>query len=287
MVLRRWIALHDGSRLVRWPLKCAAFAAVLVLVLYPRLWLLPTALERLGHLEGLITPQAEGLAPLEAEVRGGLPAEAAAGDVLARVEAVVERALPYRFDWDNYGVMFYIPTVAEALARGSEDCDGRAVVAASLLRRMGYESRLVSDYLHMWVVTPEGETMSPSVGATSIDSGGAGRPASRFRVSADTLVSLARGACFGVAVFPLARLAIVLVAFAALALHPRSRPGAVLIGAALLVAALALLRGTGRGLTEQPAGPVLGVCGAAVLLLGAGWWLIARERRPAAAAADR
>jgi len=55
----------------------------------------------------------------------------------------------------------YVPTLAEVLAAGTEDCDGRAVVATALLRARGIDARLVGDPRHMWVRTPLGETMNP------------------------------------------------------------------------------------------------------------------------------
>jgi hypothetical protein len=268
--MRLWHILHRIPWPLRWPLKLAAFVVVFVLVLFPRVWLLPTYFERLRNLDALIDQHHPGLAPLEAQVRAALPPSADGSTVLPIVERVVYQHIPYAWDWVTWGVFDYVPTVDEALAHGREDCDGRAVIAASLLRRLGYEANLVSDLKHVWVVTPKGATMSPGDGPPTLASAGEG---TRLAVGFDTLANLARGSSYGLAVFPLTRLLILWLVLVTLTAHPWSSRARRTAGTLLLLLAIALLRDSGAvatGLAEFPRVALAGWAAAAV-----GWLLLA------------
>ena len=144
---------------------------------------------------------------------------------------------------DVWGVVDYLPNTEEVLRAGREDCDGRAVVAASLLRRMGHEAWLASDLQHVWVVTPKGETMSPGKGEKTIQAGPDG---TRLRMTTKMLGNLNRGITFGISVFPLTRQLIILAALCGLTMQPRSSVLRRCIGCLLMLAALAVLHDVGR-----------------------------------------
>ncbi len=63
--------------------------------------------------------------------------------------------LPYQSDYLNWYTADYWPTPAEALEAGCEDCDGRAILACSILRAMGYQARVVVGLDHAWVEVKE------------------------------------------------------------------------------------------------------------------------------------
>lgn len=276
-LLRAWNNLHRSHWLSRAITKIAAFLVVLLLVLYPRVWLVPICIERWCNINAALDADEPRLDPLEQEVRRALT-DVSEADLLTTVEAVVYDHIPYAFDWETWGVMDYVPTVGEALAAGREDCDGRAVVAASLLRRLGYDAWVVSDLKHAWVVTrPPGvpdseiqELMSPGEGAHTL---GADAPGTTSLISAAAVANLGRALAFGVAVFPLGRELIVLSAIVVLTLHPRVGRGRAAIGIVLLFAALFPLRNSGavaQRLADQPVLVGLGVAFAIV-----GWGLLA------------
>jgi len=232
----------------RWGAKAAILALVTLVVLYPKPWLLATWFSRIGDLVHALDPAHPGLAPLEERVRASLSAKAPPEEVLRLVQQTVHERIPYGWDWDVWGVAEYLPTVDEALRMGREDCDGRAVVAASLLRRMGYDAWLVSDVLHMWVETPQGETMNPTGGDKTLVGRRQGTEAAgtQWNVTLGFAQNLARAASFGIAVFPLARELIILVTICLLALQPHSSLLRRLLGCALLGLALSLIRDAGR-----------------------------------------
>ncbi len=198
-----------GLNELRWyarlPLKWLIFGLTVLAVCfpYPRL-----AYRHLSHWRdpnALIEPEAPALQPWVAELRASLPADSPPKETLQHVQQFVHRKLPYEWDWNTWGLSDYLPTVEEAVSLGKEDCDGRAVVAASLLRNLGFESRIVTDFAHVWVQTNHGETMGPGrrKAIVATETG--------INVNWRGLVEIPRALAYGVAVFPWRREMIVLL----------------------------------------------------------------------------
>jgi hypothetical protein len=260
-----WQTFHRRPAWLRWPIKTLLFAAVVLLTLFPKLWLVPTWLARLRNMNALVQPEHPGLAPLE-EVARARAAQRDPADLLAVVQELVYERIPYAWDWDTWGVMDYLPTTAEVLEKGREDCDGRAVLAAALLRRMGQPAWLLCDLKHVWIGTPAGETMSPGAGERTIESGPEG---TRVQVTPGAVANVGRGLAYGIAVFPLGRELIIAAALGALAAQPRSSRARRAAGWALLAIGLLLMRRAGAtpaGLALQP-----GLLWAGLACVAAGW----------------
>lgn len=272
-LIGHWHRFHQRPRRVRWPAKSLAFGLVVLVVLFPKVWLLPRYISRLADINALLDPASPGLAPLEERVRCDAPPDAPPATLGAAVERVVCARLPYAFDWDVWSVADYWPTVDEALAQGRADCGGRAVVAASLLRRMGYAAWLTTDLKHVWVVTPEAELMGPGEGAKTLVGTETG---TRARLSLDTLANVGRGLSYGIAVFPLTREIAILAALGALSVQPRSSVARRIAGWVLLVGALGLLRFAGPSPTGWAEHPALVYVG--VVLAAAGWFALVLPR---------
>ncbi len=188
----------------------------------------------------LIEPDAPGLKPWLVELEPDLDGLEAGSEALKVVERFVYRKVPYAWDWDTWGVADYLPTVPETLQAGAEDCDGRAVISASLLRNLGYEADLVTDSVHVWVKTDHGETMSPGRLPKLIETRD-GKAHVRWR----SLLNLPKSAAYGIAVFPLLRELIVVAVFWLLALRKGMRSLDAAICLALLSGGLLLLRISG------------------------------------------
>ncbi|MBU0637767.1 MAG: hypothetical protein KKB50_02795 [Planctomycetes bacterium] len=270
VLVEHWQRWHRGPRRLRWPAKWGGFLLVLGLVLYPKVWLLPTWLRRMADLNAVVDPTHPGLAELERDVHGLLGGDESPEALLEAVQQVVYRHIPYAWDWDVWGVMDYLPTVDEVLAQGREDCDGRAVLAASLLRRLGQPAWLVCDLKHTWVGTPVGETMSPGAGEQTLVGDQEG---TRPRISLGLLANVGRSLAFGASVFPLARELIILATLCAVSVQPWSsmwRRGA---GCLLLLVALGVLRTTG-GAAGEGTGPHGAWIWAGAGLAVGGWLLL-------------
>jgi hypothetical protein len=266
-----WTAFHARPWYLRWPVKVAVFSLVVLLTLYPKFWLLPTHVHRMRNMNSVLQPEDPGLAEMESEVRAAVTP---GRPVLPTVEQVVYHHVPYAWDWDTWGVMDYLPTTAEVLEKGREDCDGRAVIAASLLRRMGYRANLVCDLKHVWVSCPEGQLMSPGEGDTTFV---ATEKGTQLKLSPGLIANLSRGMTFGIAVFPLARELIIAAALCALLMQPRSSLARRIAGSLAVVSALLLLRQAGasaHGIATHPALVAAGVaalvCGCLLLTIRAG-----------------
>jgi hypothetical protein len=278
-LVQYWYNLHRRSRLVRWPLKTTLFVLVVAAVLYPKPWLVPSWCARLRDMNTVIDPTDSHLARLQDELLRSADTRPSLPQLRPKLERAVYDAVPYAFDWETWGVMDYLPTVGEVFALGCEDCDGRAVVAASLLRRMGYQADLATDLKHTWVVARDPARpdiavgfMAPGEGPSMLVRDAQGRL--RLRVSADALSNLGRGLAYGIAVFPLERELIILAALCLVLLHPWITRRRWLAGCMLLAAALVLLRLAGaapRGLAAHPALVWIAlagvVCGCVVLAI--------------------
>jgi hypothetical protein len=64
---------------------------------------------------------------------------------------VLDRQVPYAYDWQTAGVPWYFPTTREALRTHYGDCESRAVVLASILTAKGIPNHLYMSLDHIWV----------------------------------------------------------------------------------------------------------------------------------------
>ncbi|MGQ9651388.1 MAG: hypothetical protein ACUVXJ_14870 [Phycisphaerae bacterium] len=227
---------------IRWPVKWVVFAAVVFAVCYPYPSLLRRHLRNLKQIDKLPDPTEPLLQPMVRDLDKHLAdrgvTTSAPAEWLKQVEVFVNHRIPYAFDWDSWGVVDYLPTLAEIIQQGKEDCDGRAVVAAALIRAKIGEARLVASSTHMWVSTPLGEAMSP-MGKPAVTSSAEG-----VRIRWTQFVNLTDLA-IGVALFPLAREAIIVLTAWLLLLPAQIRKLQAFLCLLLLVEAWILLRLSG------------------------------------------
>lgn len=220
----------------RLPLKAALFSIVLLLVCYPDPRLLIRHAQRWRDPHRLIQPNAPALQPFADELQSRMPREVSPEAALRRVEKFVHEKIPYEWDWNTWGAADYLPTLEEILSAGKEDCDGRAVVAASLLARLGYQAEIVTDLGHVWVTTEHGDTMGPGKSKAVIGT------TDGAQIQPTAVLQLPRSLGLGVAVFPLGRELILLVAWWALLLGRDCGLRGMLASMALLVFGLMMLR---------------------------------------------
>jgi len=214
-LLKAWRQLNGMRPAVRRPIKCGIFLVVLGVTLYPHPVLLSRYVGRLSRVEDLVQGDAPELAAWQRELDPAWEAAKTPAEQLAAVQNFVYAKLQYEWDWNTWGVIDYWPTVAEIVDKGKEDCDGQAVLAASLLQGRGVKTRLAANVYHMWVVTDQGETMTPA--KTKIVES----TADGIRVNWAGLADMKMDLAFGLAVFPLVRELILLVTLWALWLSPR------------------------------------------------------------------
>ena len=67
------------------------------------------------------------------------------------IEKAVLSRIPYRHDWELYGMPWYCPTIEQVLERGAGDCKARALVLASVLDAKDINYLVHSSPTHIWV----------------------------------------------------------------------------------------------------------------------------------------
>lgn len=263
-------ALNTCRWFARIPIKGILLGITVFFVCYPNPAMFWRHAARWRSPSSLVEPRHPSLQPWVDELQRALPSGASDRQIVRTVQQFVYDRVAYAWDWDNWGVSDYLPTVEEVVQRGREDCDGRAVAAASLMVRFGVQAQLVSDIAHVWVRTPVGDAMDPgqAPAIVSTDRG--------VVVRWGALANLGRASAFGVAVFPLIREAIVLAVLWVLLLHRDRRVVASLLGAAGLVGGLLALRAGSADYWK----PIFSLQLAGVaLMLGSVAFLLRRESR--------
>ena len=115
----------------------------LFVLLWVLLLLYPNPLNLILSLQRTFTPSIDP-ASVESLSRG-LPSDPVA------IESAVLETIPYRYDWEVYGMPWYFPTVEEVLEREEGDCKARALVLASLLEVKDIPYRINMSPIHVWV----------------------------------------------------------------------------------------------------------------------------------------
>ena len=267
-MMQRLLILNELVWYARLPAKWTVFGLTVLLVCFPNPGRLVAHINHWRDPNALIEPDAVVLQPLVEELRPRMTDDLSPADALRQVERFVYEKLPYDWDWNTWGTADYLPTVTEVIEMGREDCDGRAVVAASLLRHFGFETQIVTDFAHVWVKTDKGETMGPGRNKVVVAT------KKGLRVQWDALSEIPRAMAYGVGVFPLGRELVIIAALWLLLLQRDGRVAPAVVGLAALVGGLVLVR-VGSDVYLHPTawkqwlGVTVFVGGLATLL----WWV--------------
>lgn len=278
-----WMHLARLPLVWRWLVKWILFGIVTLFTLFPRPDLLLAHIRHLGNVEALIQPNLPQIAEINRELDAGLKAGATRKEEFRAVEACVHRRIPYAYDWFNWGNLDYWPTTAEVLARQREDCDGRAVLATSLLRARGFQTaRVVANLQHVWVAVDDAELMGPQRDANYRRVGN--RAVLTFPRLRTVLASVAM-----MGKFPALRSLLILAAALLLAYHPcRNVTGMLAVSTGALVGFILLLDWGTRFDARAPTLTVWPLPVAVALLtaalLGALWANRMCRRRPSVSA---
>lgn len=253
---------------VRLPSKWAIFGLTLLFVCFPYPARLVRHLQRWSDPNSLIEPNNVDLQPLLEELRLQIGDDSSPKETLSLVERFVYRKIAYDWDWNVWGMSDYIPTVSEVLEKGREDCDGRAVLGASILANLGFKAELVTDFSHVWVKTDKGETMGPGKRKAIVATQGG------LEIQRGALAQIPGSLAYGVAVFPLQRELILLAVLWLLLLRAQGGIYCNVIALVSLVAGLVLFRKAGIDhrnpiLWQQLTGLIVMLVGVACLLIWA------------------
>ncbi len=155
-----WLAAKSAGKRVL--IKGAFLALFTLAVFFPRPDQLIRQIPRWKDPNSLIQTNAPFLAEINRKIDEQLKPDGTKKDEMKVVERYVYREVKYGYDWDVWGNTDYWPTVEEVWENKREDCDGIAVLAASILRSRGFEGvRIVGNLSHVWVAAGTNEVMSP------------------------------------------------------------------------------------------------------------------------------
>lgn len=117
---------------------------ILILVLWILFVLYPNPVNLAVSVARLITPAVDpsSVTPLLQELNTTEP---------VMIEREVLEKIPYRYDWEVYGMPWYFPTTAEVLKRGEGDCKARTLILASIFKAKDIPYRINCSPIHMWV----------------------------------------------------------------------------------------------------------------------------------------
>lgn len=157
-----WERIAHLRCIPRFAVKLGVFTIVLFFMLNPRPGLFVKQLPRYLDMEALIQTDFPALKQINQEIDVMVPPNASPKEEFSAVQRYVYQHIPYEYDWDNWGNIDFWPTAEQVWERRQEDCDGRAVLAASILRSHGFPSaKLVGNIRHIWVHVDQGELMGP------------------------------------------------------------------------------------------------------------------------------
>ena len=123
-------------------LRALLLAAGFLFLLFPHPGRALREVRTLRDPNALISPEDPAVAKLSSEVDAAMPANLNRPRQIAWIEKFVEKRIVYANDWDQWLNVDYWPSPSETLASGREDCDGIAVVTASLLRHRGFRASI-------------------------------------------------------------------------------------------------------------------------------------------------
>lgn len=284
--LRLWPWLASQRPLRRAGLKLALLAAVVLFALYPNPVLLVRQVHHLLHMEQLIQPDLPAMPEINRDINRLIETNSPALTEFKAVERYVYRRIPYQYDWHGWANLDYWPTAAEVWERKREDCDGRAVLAASILRARGHaEARLVANLQHVWVAVGTNELMGPMADRNFRREGG--KMVDGKLVGARTVITLPAlktllDSLAMTCKFPAWRVVLMLVTLLALVFHPAMDAGRFAKLCAVMLAGYAVfLDWCVRRVDKDNAGFDWNLPVAAALVLGA-LLLAWRSARPTA-----
>ncbi len=239
-ILRLFGALNAMRSLPRLSIKSAVFLLTLLFVLFPNPFLLVKQIAHFNEPEQCIQTDFDGVdAALRSidSLAGEAPDSAA---VLAAVEQFVYDHVTYSYDWHSWGCVDYWPPAEQVYKGGVEDCDGRAILAVSLLRAHGFRSaHLVGNANHMWAAVDTFEIMGPRAEATFNNADGV------TTIALPGFNALLTSLATAMTVFPGSRVLLLSLVVLLLCLHSAATRMQLLSAVTLLLGGLYLLKDWG------------------------------------------
>ena len=150
-------ALHKDVRLLYRRFKAVGWGLlVMAFILFPTAWNVPRQIHVRTHKRELLidpdAPEIEALSSEFLEKHEGLEGMTLE-EIASAVRLFVLEKIAWELDYIIYGMSAHQATPSEVVRRGTDDCQGQAVVMASMLLHMGFKHVwLVEAPFHWWVI---------------------------------------------------------------------------------------------------------------------------------------
>jgi hypothetical protein len=143
-------------------LKFIIFCSILLAILFPNPMLLVKQLDHYVKIDSLIQTDFKALETINRQIDALLPPHTSLQREFLAIQRYVYKQIRYEYDWENWGNIDFWPTAEQVWKRKREDCDGRAILAASILRSRGFETAtIVGNMRHIWIHVDQFELMGP------------------------------------------------------------------------------------------------------------------------------
>jgi hypothetical protein len=214
-----WEKLANLRLLWRAIIKCVILGCVLFVVLYPNPVLFVKQIQNFLDMEALIQTDFNEIDVINREIDAALSSDATWEHEFNIIQRYVYQHIRYEYDWENWGNIDFWPTAGQVWERKKEDCDGRAVLAVSILRSRGFESaKLVGNIRHIWVDVDQQELMGPDKEQTIRSEGG------KTTITLPSRNLILNAAALHIANFPGIRNLIMFLTLLLLCYHPCRNP---------------------------------------------------------------
>ncbi len=212
----RWAGIKRWKRIL---LRCVLLFVVWAGIHFPNPVEVVTHLLHIANPEALIRPDLPDMERINRDVDAMIAESNGKLSEVRAVERYVLRNIHYKFDWESGWNLDYWPDAADVWQRRADDCDGRAVLAVSILRARGRkDARLAGNLIHIWAQTGSDEFMGPhkekSIRVTEktiTTPDGKKVTKKEYHVTPPSVKMLLRGFSFHMRHFPMTRLILLFV----------------------------------------------------------------------------
>jgi hypothetical protein len=157
--------IKKNKRILGMRVKAACWAlGFVVLFLFPAFWLVPGQVYvRVNRQTMLMTPEDPAVITFTNEFLATRPAYPAANfsEQMKMATAYMLEKIEWKLDMETYGLAGHVATPAQVIALGADDCQGQAVVLASLLLRLNYTSIWAVETPFHWYVVARDPALAP------------------------------------------------------------------------------------------------------------------------------
>jgi hypothetical protein len=162
-------AIKKDKRLLGMRSKAACWAlGFVVLFMFPAFWLIPGQVYvRVNRQATLMTPDDPVVAAFADDFIAWYPGSAVSYSAASfsdrmrnATEFMLERIV-WKLDFETYGLAGHVATPAQVITLGADDCQGQAVVLASLLLRLNYTSIWAVETPFHWYIVARDPALAP------------------------------------------------------------------------------------------------------------------------------